>query len=78
MINPLYLPKKTDDETLDRLVYMINSTNLCALDKTLAAIRRSPGSYAGAAARVGDIGKRIMRAVHEVSLVLTPEQRGEK
>lgn len=63
------------DETLERLVIMTNQTNLVALDKTLAAIRRSPGCYAAAAARVGSIGERIVRAVHEVGMTLPAEQR---
>ena len=45
---------------------MTNQTNLVALDKTLAAIRRASISYAASAARVGSIGERIVRAVHEV------------
>jgi len=65
----------TTDETLDRLVAMTNQTNLVALDKTLAAIRRTQGSYAGAAARVGSIGERILRAAQEVGMTLPPFQR---
>jgi len=63
------------DETLERLIAMTNQTNLVALDKTLAAIRRSTGSYAAAAARVGSIGERIVRAVHEVGMTLPAHQR---
>lgn len=63
------------DETLDRLVSMTNQTNLVALDKTLSAIRRTQGSYAGAAARVGSIGERILRAAQEVGMTLPPAQR---
>ncbi|NTU76459.1 MAG: hypothetical protein HGA90_01345 [Alphaproteobacteria bacterium] len=63
------------DETLERLVTMTNQTNLVALDKTLAALRRSSASYAAAAARVGSIGERIVRAVHEVGMTLPPCQR---
>lgn len=58
------------DETLDRLVSMTNQTNLVALDKTLSAIRRSQGGYAAAAARVGSIGERILRAAQEVGMTL--------
>ncbi|NBX73967.1 MAG: hypothetical protein EBZ69_06640 [Alphaproteobacteria bacterium] len=65
----------TADETLDRLIAMTNQTNLVALDKTMAAIRRSNTGYAAAAARVGSIGERIVRAAHEVGLTLPPEQR---
>ncbi len=65
----------TTDETLDRLVAMTNQTNLVALDKTLSAIRRAQGSYAGAAARVGSIGERILRAAQEVGMTLPPSQR---
>lgn len=63
------------DETLERLVTMTNQTNLVALDKTLAAIRRAHVSFAAAAARVGSIGERMVRAVHEVGLTLPPHQR---
>ncbi len=63
------------DETLERLIAMTNQTNLVALDKTLAAIRRSSGSYAAAAARTGSIGERIVRAVHEVGMTLPAHQR---
>jgi len=63
------------DETLERLVAMTNQTNLVALDKTIAAIRRSQVSYAAAAARVGSIGERIVRAAHEVGMTLPEEMR---
>ena len=69
-----YAPLSTD-ETLERLVAMTNQTNLVALDKTIAAIRRSNASYAAAAARVGSIGERILRAVHEVGMTLPESQR---
>ncbi|MDD3372033.1 MAG: hypothetical protein PHE27_09445 [Alphaproteobacteria bacterium] len=65
----------TVDETLERLVTMTNQTNLVALDKTIAAIRRSQSSYAAAAARVGSIGERIVRAAHEVGMTLPAELR---
>ncbi|MDD3287890.1 MAG: hypothetical protein PHX43_02635 [Alphaproteobacteria bacterium] len=67
--------QSASDDTLERLVAMTNQTNLVALDKTMAAIRRSPASYAAAAARVGSIGERIVRAVQEVGLTLPLEQR---
>ncbi len=69
-----YAPSSTD-ETLERLVAMTNQTNLVALDKTMAAIRRSSASYAAAAARVGSIGERIVRAAHEVGMTLPAHQR---
>ncbi|MDD3028892.1 MAG: hypothetical protein PHS57_01225 [Alphaproteobacteria bacterium] len=65
----------TTDETLERLVAMTNQTNLVALDKTIAAIRRSPASYAAAAARTGSIGERIVRAAYEVGMTLPEEMR---
>lgn len=66
----------TRDDTLERLVKMIYQTNLVALDKTSAAIRRSETSgFAPAAARVGSISERIHRACHEVGLTLPPNQR---
>jgi hypothetical protein len=63
------------DETLERLVAMTNQTNLVALDKTMAAIRRANTSYAAAAARVGSIGERIVRAAHEVGMTLPSDMR---
>ena len=69
-----FIPTSTD-ETLERLVAMTNQTNLVALDKTLAAIRRANAGYAAAAARVGSIGERIVRAAHEVGMTLPPHQR---
>ncbi len=73
--NELLFVPGSADETLERLVAMTNQTNLVALDKTMAAIRRSTASYAAAAARVGSIGERILRAVHEVGMTLPPHQR---
>ena len=69
-----YAPRPTD-ETLERLVAMTNQTNLVALDKTMSAIRRAETSFAAAAARVGSIGERIVRAAHEVGMTLPPHQR---
>ena len=63
------------DETLERLVAMTNQTNLVALDKTISALRRAPASYAAAAARIGSIGERIVRAAHEVGMTLPAEMR---
>jgi len=69
-----YVSRSTD-ETLERLVAMTNQTNLVALDKTMAAIRRATSSYAAAAARVGSISERIVRAAHEVGMTLPAHQR---
>lgn len=67
----LYQPAAgTADETLERLVAMTVQTNLVALDKTLAAVRRSQGSFSTAAARVGSIAERISRAAIEVGATL--------
>ncbi len=65
----------TPDETLERLIAMTNQTNIVALDKVLAAARRSGASYNAAALRCGSIGERIVRAVHEVGMTLPPFQR---
>ena len=65
----------TTDETLERLVAMTNQTNLVALDKTIAAIRRASTSYAAAAARTGSIGERICRAAYEVGMTLPASLR---
>ncbi len=59
------------DETLDRLVSMVNSTCLVALDKTLYAIRGRFGSYNGTA-----ISERMTRASKEVRFTLPVDQRG--
>lgn len=71
-------PTVNKDETLERLISMTNMTNLAALDKTIAAIKRSPASYAAAAARTGGYGERMVRAVHEVGMCLPPNQRAVK
>lgn len=72
----LNFAQNSGDETLERLVAMTAQTNLVALDKTLASIRRAPGSsYSAAAARIGSIGERIVRAAHEVGMTLPAHQR---
>jgi hypothetical protein len=63
------------DETLERLVAMTNQTNLVALDKTIAAVRRASSGYAAASARVGSIAERIVRAAREVGMTLPPHLR---
>ena len=60
----------TSDETLERLVLMTAQTNLGALDKTIASVKRSSTSYAAAAARAGSIGERIIRASYEIGMTL--------
>ena len=65
----------TPDETLERLIARTNKTNLVALDKVLAAVRRSGASYNAAALRCGSIGERIVMVVHEVGMTLPPFQR---
>ena len=73
--NELRYALSSTDETLERLVAMTNQTNLVALDKTMAAVKRAAASYAGAAARVGSIGERIVRAAHEVGMTLPAHMR---
>ena len=69
----------SEDETLDRLVKMITETNLVALDKSLIAIQNARfNGYAAAAARVGSIGERIVRAAYEVGMTLPPEKRANR
>ena len=70
-----YDTNQNSNETLERLVAMTNQTNLVALDKVLAAIRRSTVSYAAAAARCGSIGERIVRASYEVGMTLPESYR---
>lgn len=65
----------TLDETFERLVAMTIQTNLVALDKTMTALDKAPVSYAVAATRVGSIGERMNRAVHEVGLTLSPRSQ---
>jgi hypothetical protein len=60
----------TSEETLERLVLMTAQTNLVALDKTIASVKRSKTSYAAAAARAGSIGERIIRAAYEIGMTL--------
>lgn len=75
MITHMTAPKNENevDESLGRLVAMTSQTNLVALDKTLAAIRNAPSSYAAAAAKAGSIGERILCAVYEINLILNPK-----
>jgi hypothetical protein len=62
-------------EAVERLIAATNRTNLVALDKTLAAISYAPGNYAAAASRVSNISERIVRAVHEMGMLLPPNLR---
>lgn len=63
------------DDTLERLISMTNQTCLVALDKTIAAIKRSPGQYTASAERVSNIAERVHRAVYEIAMTLPPEKR---
>lgn len=49
---------------------MMCQSNLVALDKTIAAIRRSRSSYAAAAARTSSISERILRAIQKTGELL--------
>lgn len=61
----------TVEDTLKRLINMTVQTNIMALDKTIAAVQRYPTTtYAAAAARVGSIAERIVRAAQEVGATL--------
>ena len=74
-----FKPLSQADETLERLVSMTYQTNLVALDKVLQAIKRFGGEsgYAVAAIRVGSVGERIVRAVHEIGTTL-PARRSKR
>lgn len=61
-----YQSHDADHDRLSHRVWLCSQTNLMALDKTIAAIRRSHTSYAAASARCGDIGQRMCRAVKQV------------
>lgn len=67
--------KQLSDDTLVRLISMTNQTCMVAIDKTLAAIRRSESSYSAAAVRTGSIAERMCRAVTEVGYALPLEKR---
>lgn len=58
-----------EDITMDRLVRMVQQTNLIALDKTLTALKYYK-KHADRATRVADIRERILRAAHEVRMYL--------
>ena len=76
VINMLKLcqPEVTEDN-IGRLVDAINQTNLVALDKGLLTIKSSHKSYAASAARLGNLGERMVKAVKQVSLTLPRELR---
>lgn len=63
----MLLQKSEDDEQKSRLIVTINQTNLVALDKTIQQIRRASKDkqFAGAAARCGSIGQRMVGALEE-------------
>lgn len=65
-------------EKMERLVAMTNMSNLVALDKTLAAIRRSPGMYLAQAVMTASIAERTIRAIEEIGWELPEEQRVPK
>ena len=63
------------DETVSRLIDMINQTNLIALDRTLEALAYRHKSGSVACARVASIAERICWAAYEVGMTLPAEKR---
>lgn len=64
-------PATDVDPDLDRLLDMIAQTNVIAIDKLMAAIRRAPHSgYTCAAQRAEMLTTRIMTALVKIRLCL--------
>lgn len=76
-MNSEYLSEEQSADVLDRLVKMTAQTCLVALDKTIAAVRRSHSSYAAASARCGSIAERMVRASHEIGIACGDVRRNE-
>lgn len=64
---PIHPLTEQRDETLERFIYMITQTNIIALDKTLAAIRRSSYGYAHAVNCLVRTADRMQAASVEIS-----------
>lgn len=70
-------PPPVEDETLSKLVTIVNNTCVTALDKTLNEVLRC-SSFAAAGARTSVYCERICRASQDVRMCLPrPTTKGE-